>query len=486
MLERSGVRPPLHAGKSAGADPRAHAARRAVPGLRGRALRDRDRHPAARGPPAGAPLPAARTAITASSPRWCSSRATATTPRRARRSSASCSRSSTAPRSSSRSRSRSRSSRASTSWCRCPGVPDGRSGCSPAAGRRRGDRAPHRRRGARLARRARARAPRAVRRRARLGAGAALRRGVPGRLPRRLRPARRGLRHRAHGRARGAAGSGALGLPPARGAVVAAAPQALPPRADLPLRDAADPREHGPQGHRRAPLRACAATTARRSTSTTSTPSTPARRTSTCASIEPAFRDTLMQVWQGTAENDGFNRLVLGARLAPRQVTVLRAACKYLLQARVAWSQTYMEQTLAASPMIARLLVELFEARFDPALEASRATRGRAHRRRHPRRARSGAEPRRRPHPARVPGLDRGGAAHQLLPARRRRRAAPLPVDQARSAPARVPAAAAPALRDLRLLAAGRGRPPARRQGRARRHPLLRPSRGLPHRDPRA
>ena len=88
------------------------------------------------------------------------------------------------------------------------------------------------------------------------------------------------------------------------------------------------------------------------------------------ASIEPAFRDTLMQVWQGTAENDGFNRLVLGARLAPRQVTVLRAACKYLLQARVAWSQTYMEQTLAASPMIARLLVELFEARFDPALEA--------------------------------------------------------------------------------------------------------------------
>ena len=125
-----------------------------------------------------------------------------------------------------------------------------------------------------------------------------------------------------------------------------------------------------------------------------------------------------MQVWQGTAENDGFNRLVLGARLAPRQVTVLRAACKYLLQARVAWSQTYMEQTLAASPMIARLLVELFEARFDPALET--ANRQRAF-------ERIGAGIRAALEA--VPSLDddrilrgflalgRGGDAHQLLPA---------------------------------------------------------------------
>ncbi|HVR29954.1 MAG TPA: NAD-glutamate dehydrogenase domain-containing protein, partial [Thermoanaerobaculia bacterium] len=49
--------------------------------------------------------------------------------------------------------------------------------------------------------------------------------------------------------------------------------------------------------------------------------------------------------------------------------TVLRAVCKYLLQARVAWSQAYMEQALAASPNVARLLVELFETRFDPELE---------------------------------------------------------------------------------------------------------------------
>ena len=46
-------------------------------------------------------------------------------------------------------------------------------------------------------------------------------------------------------------------------------------------------------------------------------------------------------------------------------------------------------------------------------------------------------------------------------------------------------AAAAAALRDLRVLAAGRGRAPARRVGRPRRPALVGPARGLPHRDPR-
>ncbi|HVR29422.1 MAG TPA: NAD-glutamate dehydrogenase domain-containing protein, partial [Thermoanaerobaculia bacterium] len=85
--------------------------------------------------------------------------------------------------------------------------------------------------------------------------------------------------------------------------------------------------------------------------------------------IEPLLHEALTQVWLGTVENDGFNRLVVAARLRSRQVTVLRAVCKYLLQARVAWSQAYMEQALAANPHVGRLLVELFEARFDPALD---------------------------------------------------------------------------------------------------------------------
>ncbi len=47
------------------------------------------------------------------------------------------------------------------------------------------------------------------------------------------------------------------------------------------------------------------------------------------------------------------------------------------------------------------------------------------------------------------------------------------------------PAAAAPALRDFRLFAARRRRAHALRQGGARRHPLVRPAAGFPHRDSR-
>ena len=57
--------------------------------------------------------------------------------------------------------------------------------------------------------------------------------------------------------------------------------------------------------------------------------------------------------------------------------------------------------------------------------------------------------------------------------------------DQVRQPQDRRPAAAAAALRDLRLFAARRGRAPALRQGGARRHPLVRPAAGFPHRGAR-
>ncbi len=78
------------------------------------------------------------------------------------------------------------------------------------------------------------------------------------------------------------------------------------------------------------------------------------------------FQDAFAQAWAGTVENDGFNRLVLRANLSARAIVVLRAYCKYLRQIGVAFSQAYMEQALANNPAIARLLIELFHARFDP------------------------------------------------------------------------------------------------------------------------
>ena len=82
--------------------------------------------------------------------------------------------------------------------------------------------------------------------------------------------------------------------------------------------------------------------------------------------IRDLFHEAFRLIWHGDLENDGFNRLVLCAGLSAREVTILRAMCKYLLQARIPFSQTYMEETLASNPGIARLLVELFLKRFTP------------------------------------------------------------------------------------------------------------------------
>ncbi|MFQ5783478.1 MAG: NAD-glutamate dehydrogenase [Alphaproteobacteria bacterium] len=93
------------------------------------------------------------------------------------------------------------------------------------------------------------------------------------------------------------------------------------------------------------------------------------------ARVKQPFQEAFTQVWFAGLEDDGFNALVLGAGLTWREVVVLRAYCKFLRQAGITFSQSYMEQTLGNNPEIARLLVELFVARFDPAQEQGRAKR---------------------------------------------------------------------------------------------------------------
>ncbi|MFD9425917.1 MULTISPECIES: NAD-glutamate dehydrogenase [unclassified Streptomyces] len=78
------------------------------------------------------------------------------------------------------------------------------------------------------------------------------------------------------------------------------------------------------------------------------------------------FQEAFAAVWQGRAENDGFNALVLGAGLTWRQAMVLRAYAKYLRQAGSTFSQDYMESTLRNNVHTTRLLVSLFEARMSP------------------------------------------------------------------------------------------------------------------------
>ena len=84
------------------------------------------------------------------------------------------------------------------------------------------------------------------------------------------------------------------------------------------------------------------------------------------ARIEALFKEAFSAVWRAEIENDGFNRLLLATGLAAREIVILRAYCRYLLQTGVPFSQAYMERTLAANPGIARNLVRLFQAYFKP------------------------------------------------------------------------------------------------------------------------
>src|SRR5262249_29288324 len=74
----------------------------------------------------------------------------------------------------------------------------------------------------------------------------------------------------------------------------------------------------------------------------------------------PRFVEAIDRLWGGVLESDAFNRLVLGAGLAWREVAVLRAYAKYLRQAGIPYSQTYMERALGSYPEMARHLVDLF------------------------------------------------------------------------------------------------------------------------------
>ncbi|KGN37003.1 NAD-glutamate dehydrogenase [Knoellia subterranea] len=82
--------------------------------------------------------------------------------------------------------------------------------------------------------------------------------------------------------------------------------------------------------------------------------------------LRDLFESAVLAVWDGSAESDGFNQLVLAARLTWRQVVILRTVAKYLRQTQATFSQSYFEDALVSNPGIATDLVAFFEARFDP------------------------------------------------------------------------------------------------------------------------
>jgi glutamate dehydrogenase len=94
--------------------------------------------------------------------------------------------------------------------------------------------------------------------------------------------------------------------------------------------------------------------------------------------VKSLFEDALGALWQGRIEDDGFNALVLDAHLTWQQVVVLRTYAKYLRQAGIAFSQRYIERVLDLNVAITRLLIRLFESRFDPVRQQGEAERSEA------------------------------------------------------------------------------------------------------------
>jgi glutamate dehydrogenase len=96
------------------------------------------------------------------------------------------------------------------------------------------------------------------------------------------------------------------------------------------------------------------------------------------SAVKGLFEDALAALWRGQIEDDGFNALVLDAHLSWRQISMLRAYAKYLRQAGTRFSQDYIERVLRSNTTVTRLLVRLFESRFDPARQAGQAERSEA------------------------------------------------------------------------------------------------------------
>lgn len=82
--------------------------------------------------------------------------------------------------------------------------------------------------------------------------------------------------------------------------------------------------------------------------------------------LRELVESTVAAVRARRTESDGFNTLVIRAGLTWRQVGLLRAIGRYLLQTGGSWGQRTLESALVEHQQVARDIVELFETRFDP------------------------------------------------------------------------------------------------------------------------
>ncbi len=86
-----------------------------------------------------------------------------------------------------------------------------------------------------------------------------------------------------------------------------------------------------------------------------------------------AIESAIGAVLNGRAEDDVFNRLIVGTALAAREADWLRAFYRYLRQASVAFTIYTVVEALRSAPAGTRALIELFRVWHDPAFAGDRA-----------------------------------------------------------------------------------------------------------------
>ena len=93
------------------------------------------------------------------------------------------------------------------------------------------------------------------------------------------------------------------------------------------------------------------------------------------ANVKGPFEAAFSAVWTGLTESDGFNRLVLELGVDWREAALVRTLARYRQQTGLDPSQAVQEEALRDYPAVARGLLALFAAKFDPAAGGDAASR---------------------------------------------------------------------------------------------------------------
>jgi glutamate dehydrogenase len=91
--------------------------------------------------------------------------------------------------------------------------------------------------------------------------------------------------------------------------------------------------------------------------------------------IRGVFEDAFLAVWNGLAESDGFNRLVLELSIPWREAALVRALARYRQQSGLDPSPQVQQQALSEHATVTRLILDLFRQRLDPAFAGDEAAR---------------------------------------------------------------------------------------------------------------